>query len=156
MNEETDRSTHSAPARPKRRRYWHWSDPVPLCLVGATIVGSVIVSWIIGTIDFFYIITLPLAVTALFTHWFRCWTPVMAVAISYLYFMLFWLVGALGDLADRTFAQALSQALGIDHTVVRFGAYIGVWIGFVMACEAGLNKLTGKKNSDPTVPLPLE
>ena len=49
-----------------------------------------------------------------------------------------------------------SQAIGLDHTVARFGAYIGVWVLFVIACEVGLNKLTGKKERDPTVPLPLE
>ena len=156
MNDEDNAPVLSPLVRSKRRRYWHWSNPVPLCIIGATILGSAIVSWIIGTIEFFYVITLPLAVTGMFTYWFRSWTPVMVVAISNLYFMLFWLVGVLGDLADRTFAQAISEAMGIDHTVVRFGAYIGVWIGFVMACEAGLNKLIRKKEADPTVALPLE
>jgi len=156
MNDEDNAPVLSPLVRSKRRRYWHWSNPVPLCIIGATILGSAIVSWIIGTIEFFYVITLPLAVTGMFTYWFRSWTPVMVVAISNLYFMLFWLVGVLGDLADRTFAQAISEAMGIDQTVVRFGAYIGVWIGFVMACEAGLNKLIRKKEADPTVALPLE
>ena len=139
----------------KRPGHMRWSDPVPLCMVVATVLGSGIVSWFIEAIEFFAVITVPLAVTALITHWFRSWVPVMIVVISYLYFMLFWLVGTLGGLVDRTFAGALAEAIGVDHVVARFASYIGVWVLFVVACEAGLNRLTGKKKMDPTVPLPL-
>ena len=156
MNEETGPSTPAPPARRKRRGHQRWSDPVPLAMVVATVLGSGAVSWFIGTIEFFYVIAVPLAVTAVITHWFRSWTPVMVVALSYLYFMLFWMVGTVGDLVDRTFAQALAEATGLDPTVARFAAYIGVWVLFVLVCEAGLDRLTGKKDRDPTVPLPLE
>jgi len=71
MNEETGTSTHAPPARRKRRGQQRWSDPVPLCMVTATVLGSGIVSWFLGTPDFFYVITIPLAVTAVITHWFR-------------------------------------------------------------------------------------
>jgi len=40
-------------------------------MVTATVLGSGIVSWFLGTPDFFYVITIPLAVTAVITHWFR-------------------------------------------------------------------------------------
>ncbi len=156
MNEDTGAATPAPPTRRKRRGHQRWNDPVPLCLLVATVLGSGAVSWFIDSIDFFYVIAVPLAVMALITHWFRSWTPVMIVAISYLYFMLFWLAGYLGDLVDRTFAQALAEATGLDTTVARFAAYIGVWVLFVMVCEAGLNGLTRKKERDPTVPLPLE
>ena len=156
MNGETGTSHAAPPARRRRRGQQRWSDPVPLCMMVATVLGSGIVSWLIGTIDFFYVITLPLVITALITHWFRSWVPVMVVAISYLYFMLFWLAGYLGDLVDRGFARSLAEATGLDRNLASFAAYIGVWFLFVMACEAGLNRLTGKKERDPTVPLPLE
>ena len=156
MNKDTGAFTQAAPARRKRRGHQRWSDPVPLCMVAATVLGSGAVSWFIDSIDFFYVITVPLAVTAVITHWFRSWAPVMILSLSYLYFMLFWLIGYLGDLVDRTFVRALTEATGFDPTLARFAAYIGVWVLFVIACEAGLDRLTGKKEHDPTVPLPLE
>ena len=75
----------------------------------------------------------------------------MIVALSYLYFMLFWLIGYLGDLADKTFVRAFTEATGFDPTVAQFAA-MGVWVLFVIACEARLARLTGKKEQDPTVP----
>ena len=156
MNEETGTSMHAPPARRRRRGHQRWSDPVPLCMVMATVLGSGIVSWFIGTMDFFYVITVPLAVTAVITHWFRSWAPVMIVALLYLYFMLFWLIGYLGDLADRTFVRSFTEATGFDPTVARFAAYMGVWVLFVIACKAGLARPTGKKEQDPTVSPYLE
>jgi hypothetical protein len=144
------------PAGPKRRRHMRWSDPVPLCMVVATILGSGIVSWILGDIGFFAVITGPLVVTVLITLWFRSWVPVLVVAISYLYFMFFWLAGTLGNLVDRTFAQSFAEVIGIDNAWARFASYIGVWALFVLAGEVGLNRLTGKNERDPTVPLPLQ
>jgi hypothetical protein len=46
----------------------------------------------------------------------------MIVALSYLYFMLFWLIGSLGDLVDRTFVRALTDATAFDPTMPRFAA----------------------------------
>ena len=80
----------------------------------------------------------------------------MIVALSYLYFMLFWLIGYLGDLADRTFVRSFTEATGFDPTVARFAAYMAVWVLFVTACEARLSRLTGKKEQDPTVPPHME
>ena len=114
-------------------------------LILATVACAIVVSIRIGTFEFFWVVVVPLAVVAAISYWFRSWLPVVGLAGAYLYLMLFWLVGYAGDFVDEHLAGTFASATGVDRTAARIGAYIAVWVLFVVGCEFLLNRFSPRK-----------
>lgn len=140
--------------RERRRRLMY----ARAALFVATVAGAVIVSLGVKTFQFFWIVAVGITLAGAASLYFRSWTAVVFAAGVYLYLMVFWGIGFLGDYIDRVAAEAIATTTGIGRSTLKFLAFLGAWLALVIAIEIVLHRFDDRRRrryppSTPKAPL---